>query len=239
MSVTMIALCMSGCGAQKQTSGVVQSPSGVYTGTLPCADCPGIKTRVELNSDLTYKLQILYIDRSEEAIILSGTFLWNADSNAITFDNPLLGECLLEGDTLHKLVDGSKYSGQNAENYILTKTDTDLVDKYWKLLELYGNPISPADESREAHIIFHTDDNRFSGSTGCNRMMGSYRLEENSRIILSSVATSMMLCIDMETENTFKQALEAVENYSVRGDTLTLSHAGQASLAKFVVVYLR
>lgn len=35
----------------------------VYSGTLPCADCAGIKTTLTLNGNHTYTLQSLYIDR--------------------------------------------------------------------------------------------------------------------------------------------------------------------------------
>lgn len=36
---------------------------GFYSGTLPCADCPGIDTRLWVRSDSTFVLQQLYIDR--------------------------------------------------------------------------------------------------------------------------------------------------------------------------------
>ena len=35
----------------------------VYSGTLPCADCAGIKTTLTLNGNHTYTLSSLYIDR--------------------------------------------------------------------------------------------------------------------------------------------------------------------------------
>lgn len=43
--------------------GVVASWPGFYTGTLPCADCPGIDTQLWVRSDSTFVLQQLYIDR--------------------------------------------------------------------------------------------------------------------------------------------------------------------------------
>ena len=36
---------------------------GYYTDTLPCADCPGIDTRLWVRNDSTFVLQQLYIDR--------------------------------------------------------------------------------------------------------------------------------------------------------------------------------
>ena len=36
--------------------------SGTYEGTLPAADCPGIKTVLTIKADSTYQLQQDYID---------------------------------------------------------------------------------------------------------------------------------------------------------------------------------
>ena len=35
--------------------------AGVYEGVLPCADCPGIQTRLTLNRDVSYELSTLYL----------------------------------------------------------------------------------------------------------------------------------------------------------------------------------
>jgi heat shock protein HslJ len=117
--------------------------------------------------------------------------------------------------------------------------DRNLVEKYWKLIELNGSPVTPANNSKEAHIIFHTEDNRFSGDAGCNRFAGSYQIQDNARIVFSQTIATRMMCLDMDTETKFLQALEMADSYSVSGDTLTLSRAGMAPLVRFVVVYLR
>ena len=133
-------------------------------------------------------------------------------------------------------------SVSNANNAITSQVgvDQNLVEKYWKLLELNGNPITPANNAKEVHIIFHTEGNRFSGDAGCNRIMGSYQTKENNKLVLSPAATTMMMCINMEIENSFLKALEMVDSYSVQNDTLTLYQAETTTpLARFVAVYLR
>ena len=39
---------------------------GTYEGTLPAADCPGIRTTLTLNPDSTYALHMKYINRDAE-----------------------------------------------------------------------------------------------------------------------------------------------------------------------------
>ena len=39
--------------------------AGTYEGTLPAADCPGIKTVLTINADSTYQLKQDYIDRKD------------------------------------------------------------------------------------------------------------------------------------------------------------------------------
>ena len=41
------------------------SVAGTYEGTLPAADCPGIKTVLTINADSTYELKQDYIDRPD------------------------------------------------------------------------------------------------------------------------------------------------------------------------------
>ena len=61
--------CKSGnknteAGEEDQTVETVQAPvfdkAGVYYGVLPCADCSGIETTLELMGDQTYKLTQVY-----------------------------------------------------------------------------------------------------------------------------------------------------------------------------------
>ena len=240
MCVATIIMSFNACKSKKQISAnnavMAHEASGIYTGVLPCADCLGIQARLDINADLTYTLQTRYIDKSEETFTSSGKFTWNINDSRLTFDNQLLGQYMLENGNLYLLVDGKKKEGVNAENYTLSKVDQDLVEKYWKLIELYGNPITTASSSKEAYITFHIDGNRFSGDAGCNRLVGSYQMKEYNRIVLSSTATTMMMCLDMETEMQFLQALKTIDSYLVRNDTLTLNRARMAPLAKFIAV---
>lgn len=47
---------------------------GVYKGTTPAADCPGIELTLTLKKDRTYTYHWLYIDRKDAEFDETGTF---------------------------------------------------------------------------------------------------------------------------------------------------------------------
>lgn len=75
---------------------------GLYADTLPCADCPGIYTMLELRYDSTYVLREEYLERDS---IPDGTIgTWTTDGNKLVLRT--LGEPMYwsrEGDGLRRL----------------------------------------------------------------------------------------------------------------------------------------
>lgn len=80
--------------------------AGVYEGVLPCADCPGIRTRLTLQQDGRFELSMRYIERRVEPFVSSGRFSWNADGNTITLDDGAMYR-VQEGSVLQLDRDGT------------------------------------------------------------------------------------------------------------------------------------
>ena len=118
-----------------------------------------------------------------------------------------------------------------------------ITEKYWKLIELRGKPVVLDDSfKREPFIILKSEGNRVNGNGGCNTLTGTYEIDPASlRIKFSQMATTMMMCLNMEVEDEMKKALEMVDNYTLSADGkyLSLNRARMAPLARFEVVYLR
>jgi uncharacterized lipoprotein NlpE involved in copper resistance len=98
--------------------------AGRYEGVLPCADCPGIRTRLVLTADGRYELSTQYIDRQAAPVLRSGRFEWNEAGNTITLATP--GERgpqfrVGEGRLLQLNADGSAPPWSDAHR-VLTKT---------------------------------------------------------------------------------------------------------------------
>lgn len=107
-----------------------------------------------------------------------------------------------------------------------------LVGTYWKLMTLDGQPVAVADNQREAHLILG-EDGRVSGSTGCNRLMGSYRLEGDT-LTFSRLASTRMACPgDMAMlEQAWLAALAETAHYSIADQSLELQNADDRALVE-------
>ncbi len=119
-----------------------------------------------------------------------------------------------------------------------SSADEPLVNTYWKLTQLGEAPVAAVDNQREAHLVLHEEEQRVAGSTGCNRLMGGYRLEGQA-LSFGQMATTRMACMEgMDTEQAFLATLEQVAGWKVDGQTLTLTDGQGASLARFEAVHL-
>jgi heat shock protein HslJ len=67
--------------------------------------------------------------------------------------------------------------------------------------------------------------------------MGSYELSEGSRISFSQFASTMMACPDADFEPEFLKVFGDADNFSLKGDTLSLNKARMAPLARFVAAF--
>ena len=99
--------------------------SGTYEGTLPAADCPGIKTVLTIKADSTYQLQQDYIDKKNGHDEASGVFKV-LDGKRLMLIRPSSGE-----QTYYKVKDnnsivmtdslGVEPEGETTKLYVLKK----------------------------------------------------------------------------------------------------------------------
>lgn len=97
--------------------------SGSYQGVTPCADCPGIRTRLSLLQDGRYVLQTQYLDRQARPRTVRGSFTWSENGSSVKLDGLGDNQQFLVGeDQLIMLYqDGSRPSGPLAEHYVLKR----------------------------------------------------------------------------------------------------------------------
>ena len=78
-------------------------------------------------------------------------------------------------------------------------------------------------------ITFDIGKNRFSGSGGCNRIMG-YVNAEGDRLKFGRVASTLMACKNSDLEKEFLSALESTVNYKITGNQLMLANPDKVLL---------
>jgi uncharacterized lipoprotein NlpE involved in copper resistance len=113
-------------GSVSDNSKKLSNWEGVYSGTIPCADCPGISVSITLLSGNTYKMEYLYQEKEANKETFDGTFQWNEEGNVITLGNldknafPVYYK-VGENSITQLDMEGNEITGDLAENYVLAK----------------------------------------------------------------------------------------------------------------------
>src|SRR5690606_23263594 len=97
---------------------------GMYKGKLPCADCAGIETSLQLSEGFTYSLIRTYLGKKDKIEEQKGTFSWNKAGNAIFLENlkDEPNQYFVGENTLTQLdLNGNKITGKLAESFVLRK----------------------------------------------------------------------------------------------------------------------
>jgi len=240
--VILVCLALWGCvhGRASHSSRDSLDWTGIYEGILPCADCPGIHTTMTLGPDLTYTLSTRYEGRDNAGFEEKGVFSWSADGSMIFLDGGNTPTYKVgENALFHLDMDGRVITGDLAERYVLRKkvapapdlTGQCILDTRWKLVELWGQPVTG--DERRPFIQLHGKEGRVSGFGGCNSITGSYELKPGLRLRFTNIASTMMACPDMDTEQKFFEMLGKTDNFACDGKTLSLHKARMAPVARF------
>ena len=98
---------------------------GVYVGTMPCADCEGIETMIELKDGNYYISHYKYLGKSGDAneFTNEGPFNWNDDGNSIFLQAEVEPTQYKVGENYIILlnVNGEVNTGDLADRYMLKK----------------------------------------------------------------------------------------------------------------------
>jgi len=137
--LSLFLLWLSGCGQQEQEKFETGEMSdfydehnarnsldwfGIYEGVLPCADCEGIYTRIELDREESYRKITHYLGKGDGTVYESeGTFIWDETGNRITLKGAEgANRYFVSENRLIQLdLQGERITGDLAELYELKK----------------------------------------------------------------------------------------------------------------------
>lgn len=130
---------------------------------------------------------------------------------------------------------GCKSTKNSNTDMTTDKASEGIFDVSWNMTTLEGKDLENSIQNgKTIHFTLHSEDNRFSGFSGCNNFSGTYTLETGNRISFSQIASTRMACPDSKIdEQEILDVFNLVDNYSISGNTLTLNKAKRAPLAVF------
>jgi heat shock protein HslJ len=106
----------------------------------------------------------------------------------------------------------------------------------WKLTNIRGENLRSDQSLHAPYLMLDAKTHRLSGSSGCNRLMGGYKLD-GEHLSFGPIAGTMMACATgMDVEQRFKAVLPQVSRWRIKGQTLHLLDGRGHLLAGFETV---
>ncbi len=106
------------------TSRIALDFHGTYQGILPCGDCEGIKTTIDILEDDRFEKRLKHLGRDEEAVLHSaGVFSWEASGGVIRLQGAhgFTRFMVAENFLVHMEDEAARFSGDLGNHYILEK----------------------------------------------------------------------------------------------------------------------
>jgi copper homeostasis protein (lipoprotein) len=115
-----------------------------------------------------------------------------------------------------------------------------LTNTYWRPVEIDGEAVILEAGQREPHFVLASEGKRVQGSTGCNRIMGSFEQDPDG-FRFEGLASTRMACPPAiaQLEIRFLDALNAVASQRVIGESLELRDASGQLRMRLESRYLR
>ena len=209
--------------------------AGAYEGVLPCADCPGIKTRLTLKPDGRYEFSTQYLDRQPAPTVETGKFFWNAGGNGITLEGSGQRFAVGEGRLL-ALYRDAPTDWSRSPNQVLKRVSgtvpaptptaaaawlQTLEDHRWTLAsaaDAQGQRIGALLPDATRPFVISFSGSRLQAQGGCNQLTGSFQLSPEGVLSVGRMASTMMAC-----EAPLMQADKALSDMLARGMRVELT----------------
>ena len=232
---------------QHQDGATISGLPATFIGTLPCADCPGIRYQVDLLPDHSFVSRMTYEERSTR-LDDRGHWQLAPDGKTLVLQGGSGAPqkfAVADGDTLRKLdIDGHEIVSRM--NYDLKRVATftpiethaqetanaSLENTDWKLILLGDSPVNVSPQ-KQPHFLLDSTTKRVSGFGGCNRLVGNYLLD-GDHLAFGQTAGTMMACLEgMEMEKVFLELFSQVNSWKIKGQRLELFDTSGKRIASF------
>lgn len=160
----------------------------------------------------------------------------------VTFEGAIVPRPKMEGDGLQPTIVVNRFiAAWPNERCERAMADASLVNTYWRIVRLAGDPVRAAEGRREPHLILRGDGRQqtYTATVGCYRLAGSYALEGELIGIAPAAATRITCPSPLDAlEAKLRNALEGTARWRILGKTLELFDASGAQTMLLEAVYL-
>lgn len=223
----------------KNTSRTSLDWTGRYQGILPCDNCPGIATEIQLHplsADQTSGQAILtqsYLESGRTPTITKATYSWYDNGRDLIIESPGHNPILLqvgENQLLWLNDKGEKITGDLAGHYLLNKIQGferltgALLPIQWQVTQLNEQPVENSNSNPFPHLQFF-DDLAVRGFAGCNQFGGDLFVNGN-QLDIGALMSTRRACFAATIEPQLLAAMDKVYRYRLSdADTLLLFNA--------------
>ncbi|MCW5912051.1 MAG: META domain-containing protein [Cyclobacteriaceae bacterium] len=219
----VIALLAFACKAprEKKTDVVALTwqVAGVYEASLPCQDCISIEYQLELEPDSSFIEHITFLGKPDGNYEVHGTWVAGADSLLTLSPGRLAYKIKVNANGSLTISDATENHLEKQPAVLMRlaaqKADESvLLNDIWVLEAIDQTEITEADYAQERpQLEFHKVDGKIIGTTGCNRLSGTYTTTGNN-ISFGPMLTTKMACPG-NGETRFVNALGEVTSFKI------------------------
>ena len=215
----------------------VRAPAG-FRGTLPCADCPGIRTTLELAADGSATLTRLYLEAEagRDTTMIDEARWTDGDAGHLVVAPEGQDELYFGFDRDGLLAldrEGQPYDSSLPRRLerLPRGEAAELTGTAWAVIDPAGADEAPG--ALTAALRFGTQ-GRLAGADGCDELTGAWSVRAGT-LSITAAATSMRTCTDevVRRAEQIDRALEAATTYRIEASQLVLLDANGAEVARF------
>ncbi|HUF49046.1 MAG TPA: META domain-containing protein [Vicinamibacterales bacterium] len=228
--------------ASSPDSSMVTLPA-TFVGVLPCDDCAGTRYHVNLLRDRSYVLRQTRLGPDDSTIDDYGAWTLGVDRRTLTLDSESRTKRLfriVDDRTLRPLDDLGRDVSADAPRGLVRSPAFETLDGIvkrpvaadarlsldgtpWTLTHLGSEPVAPVDAPTIMPFLeVRPATGQFSGSDGCNRLVGTYAQNGPAISFNIGVVTRISCPEGGEVSQAFSTALTATRSWRIQGRQLEL-----------------
>ncbi len=226
-----------------------------FIGVLPCADCPGVRHHLNLFADRSFTLREVFLGERERTADDLGVWALGADRRTLTLTSEA-GTVrmfrIIDDQTLRLLDAEDRVAPDEAPHALVRSPRFDalpplpaseaggprgatptITGTAWRLVQLGSVGVDAATRPSAPLLELRSDDETFTGSDGCNRVVGGYRRSGGALRFTVGAVTRTACAGTADLTTPYTDTLRSTRSWRLVGGELELLDGSGQVLARF------